>query len=689
MKKRPVEQILLLGDKAESAKYVRFCQHKASAFEAHLPRLATLNKRLALRNGWAWIKVANGRRKIIIYTEAGEALYEFFTSSGIAGRVLGTPPFDEGVEVYVCGRGSFHKWKSAGSVESEPLVEFACSIGGCSPVDSYSPELSPWPQFQCDDVDGEAYMKTRYYWQNQRLHEHVWWPNNSGDTFVTSASGAAPGYSSAGYFSRANFSAGYILQHMIEDVGYDLRPSLYEYASDEASAHGAPDLPPPQWWRRACVQTVAGRTFFVMNDATGKWHFWEAGLFGGIYVPALNVKTVEPTYPSWAQDGLALWNFNKDGTRAVCCPYEPVPCELTESGDVVRKDIGFGYLRLTPADQAAYPGMFADGHEDSPGLLEVQITIEVDSISGEWTPSVTVVREEEFQDTHRYYVAADYLFADGRLGHPEDTLAVLRFEMWVQNGDYVLPPGGHWPDRAVFYARTAAVIDVWNDEGEGSWIEVARIPLHYDTRVQFGSSGRFFFDYDGDEIDDVSGIGESIAATSLFAADYIGSLWAINLRSLSWAINHQRINNPAVAPYWHFGQDVNAYLDQAYHVQDPGLVVPTWDTTGYVLGEKDKLAAWSALMHEVMSFSPLHSFSCHPKGHWSIAAPQWPPGLEGAWIVDLVNARINGSDDRSRSHRELYNAAFGDARTDDYYLDNVDAPRGTYRTTGVWRDKGR
>lgn len=89
MKKRPVEQILLLGDKAESAKYVRFCQHKASAFEAHLPRLATLNKRLALRNGWAWIKVANGRRKIIIYTEAGEALYEFFTSSGIAGRVLG------------------------------------------------------------------------------------------------------------------------------------------------------------------------------------------------------------------------------------------------------------------------------------------------------------------------------------------------------------------------------------------------------------------------------------------------------------------------------------------------------------------------------------------------------------------------------------------------------------------------
>jgi hypothetical protein len=532
-------------------------------------------------------------------------------------------------------------------------------------------------------------MRTPYAWQNQRAWEYVWWPNNNGERFVTSAAGAVPGYSSVGKLSRMNYAAGFISKNLVEDTGWDLRPSLYSAKGSNALAHGAPLLSSPDWWRRACVQTVNGVDYFIMTDASGNFHFWPAGNYGDIYVPSGLVKTVSPTYPSWVSpgNGLALWNFNSKGTRAACCPYEQFTPPLTRSGETVFKDSAFGFWRVTAASA---PGWIQACYEDSPGLIEVEISITVNEITGVWTPSVTVIRDEQFSDTGRYFVDADYLFNDARLPYGEDTLVALSMDMWIEGGDYFrYTTGTYWPDDFNGVVKSALVIEAWYDDPDPNippvWVETNRIITHAPAEMEFSTGALQGVDVTGDAIADFSGYPDTFRTYAGNQKYYVASVAAMNLRSLSWLQTHQGSNDLLTETY--FGHSLYAYGELVDQSLEAGLDIPLWNTTGFVVADRAKLELWSSGYHEILDTAPTLSISPHPKGHWAIAT-----NVFNGYMVDIVNVRSSGGQDIRTTHQDLYNAAYGDNRDIQYYIDlgnpaGANAPLGTFKTFGIWRDK--
>ena len=114
MKRDDTENLLLLGDDARSARYVGICRDKARLLARMLRGNQVLSARMGFRDGWAIIKVAKGRRKIIIYTEAGQASYEFFTSALIHSADLHTPPYDgynnPNYNIHRIGASMAYKW---------------------------------------------------------------------------------------------------------------------------------------------------------------------------------------------------------------------------------------------------------------------------------------------------------------------------------------------------------------------------------------------------------------------------------------------------------------------------------------------------------------------------------------------------------------------------------------------------
>lgn len=695
MKRCAIEKLLLLGDKTESAKLVAIVRHKAVEFAKHVTPGAVLSKRLVFRNGWALIQVREGRRRLTIYTEQVGVEYEFFTSEGIYGRLLASPPYDSGsiYGTFVAGRGSTHVW-SGTTPRSRPLVELYGTAPPPPVVDEGPPIIYKWPYFQAHEIAAEELMRTHYAWQNQRSFEYVWWPGNSGKQFVTSAAGAVPGYSSVGRLSRGNFSVGYGALNFIEDIGWDLRPSLYDSRSSAALAHGAPELDPPDWWRRACVQTVEGTAYFVMTDANGGFHFWPAGLYEDTIVPPTMVKSVTPAYPAWCDDGLGLWTFNKDGTKAVCCPYKHHAPPLTKSGSTVYKDTCNGFTRVTPASA---PGWYQPAYEDQPGLVEVAIGIAIDEITGDWYPSVDIIREEVFGAVGRYFVAADYLFADDRLPYPEDTLVVMRFDLWVPNDeDYMESGGTYYPDDLEALCRHALVIEAWDQTllgGIGDWAELHRIITAWNVQYSF-SGPSWSWDCTGDAVADYSGWNDEISPQNIGAFEYAALVSAIDLRSLSWLMIHQRRKDDYSG--FHLGTSVHAYGVLVEDNLQPGCVIPdVWAVNDWKKADADKRELWSNAYHGALDTWPAIAFSTHPNGHWAISTSPFPTNDPLGWWHDIVNIRQRGADVRF-THQSLHNAAFDDDRTIQFYIDKGkdepvgdDAPIGHFKTFGIFRDGSR
>lgn len=684
-----INQLLLFGDKTLAGQFVPLAKHRAKLLAKNIVGNAVLTQKLVIPGGWIVIKSRKGRNKITIYAESGVAVqYEFFTSEGILSDLLASPPYDSGsiYGTFVCGRGSNHVInKSSLAIESVPLVEL-CGTCDTEPVDPLVPDVYPWPLFSGDDITGEELMRTHYAWQNQRSHEYVWWPNNKGDYFVTSAAGAVPCYNSVNRLSRFNHSNGDIAYRFIEDTGFDLRPSLYSYGSPDAVAHGAPNLADPQWWRRACIQVVDGRTFFIMNDAVGIFYFWEAGLFEGVYVPYENVLTVTLSYPVWVDGGLALWSYNKDGTKAACCPHHKQPCPNTEGGDFVYKDAGRGYVRVTP-DTA--PGYYVDASEDEPGLLEVEIGITI-APNGDWTPSVEITRAITFSLTGHYFVGVDYLFNDDRLGYPEDSLVVMTFDSWIKDGNYFHfgAPTDYYPDNFGAIVREAIVMLVMEDD---IWHEVRRIPVRHDVLIE--ASGLYGYT-DGVNY---TGWGDTISAVSITNFAYGAVVAGVNLRNLSFVVRHQIPIDPNTTSNFYIADEVFAYNESVDTQGDPqALIVPEWSTTGFTRTDDDKLEIWGNEYHSTFDPYPAVSMSVHPNGHWAIATPMRETPSGNKLYTDVVSYRINKTDYRT-THQALYNAAFADNRDADYYINlgnlpgdvppGQDAPLGTFKTFGIFRDK--
>lgn len=673
-----------------AARYIPVARAKARDLAKRLLKGALLSEKMVFRDGWALIKVKKDRQRIVIYAESPQITYEFFTSEGIYGRILASPPFDEGsvYGTFVCGRGSYHEFARGGSVKSKALVEL-CGTCETEPIDPLQPDVFPWPVYDCDDIAGEQEMRTHYAWQNQRSWEYVWWQNNHGKRFVTSAAGAVPCYNSIGRISRMNYGHVLVDQAFIEDTGLDLRPSLYEGSNTQASAHGAPTLPAPNWWRRACIQTVSGVDYFIMNDAAGNFHFWPAGDYGGTEVPSEVVKSVTPNYPSWVDGGVALWNYNKDGTLAVCCPYEKFDPPLSKAGETVYKDCWIGGYRVRPGD----PGVTSvcECKEDSPGLIEVLLGIV--EIDGDWYPSVTIVRNERFSETGIYYISADYAFSDARLPYPEDTLVMLAYDLYILGGNYFLDGGGYYPDDFAGTLRGAFVINAWM---EGAWQFIRRIATTMDSKWKKGGTGGYFPRPDGGG--SFFGYNDYFGVFSIFDFGYAATVSSLNLRSLSWYQTRQRYsggtNGMGPNDWWYLQSEVYAY-NQLEHEINPFAQAgePTWNTDGFVRVLPERRELWSVAFRGALPHYPAGQICVHPRGHWAVSSAQYPAGYDGAWMIDVVNVRLSGKDVKHR-HQDLYNAAFNDNRDIDYYIqlgedepEGKDAPLGMFSTFGIWRDK--
>ena len=684
------EHKLLLGDQATCARWLPAVRRIAKRLEAllALPNQVETDHVVFHDGTDAFVTVTADRRRLVIRAEPLGVSYEFFTSAGINGIVnfFGSPvqpqyftdPYDD--PPAICGRGSNHRWGKQSEVpKSAPVVDL------CSPCAG----STDWDEAPCEGADGTDGMPTGEYWNRQRLHEHVWWPGNQGKTFLTSQAGAPPGSTMISRWSRGNYSKLLFGWYNTERDGQYNRPALYSHRAKVPSVVGAPTLSAGRAWRRACTRTVQGRTFVVMTDDIGTWYFWPAENYGDSEVPISAIKIASVDYPVWAEQGLGLWSFNSDGSRAVCCPHQRVAAPLDKYGEAVFKDIGYSLIRVDPD---AYPSYATPAYESLPGLMEVAIDIVFSD--DEWYPSVTVIRDEVFSDTGRFAFAADYLIGDERLPYPEDTLVVASFDLWARNGDLFIDEsvGTHFPDDVNTVVRGAYVIEAW-DQAVEAFVELQRIICCHDVYFAFVSLGGQSLDYNGDGTPDVFGTAESLEPGEEPGWSYPihdATLKALNLRTLSWVARQRRYRSSNYNDK-DFGISVYAYGEPAWSVADPGIAFPeAWSTLGYSRVETDKLTLWGNAMREYAICTPQSAFSWHPNGHWSVADYYWPhrAPYEGAqWMLDLVNVRLGGQD-RLLSHQDLYNAAFSDERENGYYIDNVTAPFGTWRTSGVWRDAG-
>lgn len=664
------EQILLLGDRDAAGRWVAFVRGQADRF-AKDKAGRRLTKMLKIPNGWALIKLSNRGRTYIIKVEAAAASYEFFTSEGVYRAPLASP----GQTEFVCGRGSHHVVRAG--IQSRPLLELCGTCGT-------NPNAVPWPVADCDDVAAEAAMRTPTAWQNQRAWEYVWWPGNRGDTFLVSAAGSVSGYSNAGTLSRFNYTNGEIMLRFWADVGWDLRPGRYTGNATTPDAYGAPSLPAPQYWRRACTRTVAGRTFVVLTDDTGGFHFFEPALYPDDTVPLGEYVSVNPDYPAWCDDGLGLWTFNSDGSRGACCPYQKHVPAPTRDGEPVLKDTLRGFYRVEAIHE---PVRNQPAFEDEPGLIEVAIDIAIGP-DGSWAPSVTIVRAEQFGVSGRYAVYADYLIGDDRLPYPSDTLMLLTYDLWIEGGNYDVDGHGagfYYPDDFAGIVRSALVIHAL----AGDWTEVERIPVRWDVKTKAIAAGApSNYNVGGVAL---TGFADTITEVDILAFEYAAVVSHMNLRTLSWVTRHQAPVDPATTSAFYVADEIVAYRQSIETRGDAQAVAarPAWSTLGFARADPDKLELWSNGYHGAFEAHPFTGPCFHPAGHWSVCTPVADVGqAETPNYVDRVNFRVRGADTLT-THRALYNAAFGDDRDHDYYQfpADPDATNGVFRTFGIFRGK--
>jgi len=690
-----IEKLILLGDKGASARHVPEARHKAIEYAKQLLPGAFLSKKLLFRDGWAAIQVTNGRRRIIIYTEAGEATYEFFTSELIASNVTGTPPHigTGGYNVSVCGKGSFHKIRKK-ATESTPLVNL-CS--GCTDTLPGNDPESPIPLEDCNTNEGLIYMTTTEAWDYKKAQVQVWWSNNQGSEFVICQSDVDSYYSRRCLQARYNGSFIYRATEFYSDGSY--YPVAFRDNEPEPFAYGSPNMPAGRKRRKACIVNSEGFKIMVMVDNKGTFYAWEAGAYDNPGdIP--RVDTVTPAYNVLIEDGLGTFNFNSNGSKAVAVGIERVQTPLEDGIDVVYKatigqleghDWGLG------RDNASTPYGTHLAKEDRPHLVEVTITVGKDTLTGEWTFDVVVSLSERQADTGKWFVAADYLIGDKRLPYPKDTLVVMtaeaQYDTSMPNGLF-LTPGGYFPDDVNAVIDTALATEAYiKIESVWTWVQIEHYPMYGNVFVYpgvtipytdpFGNTGETWVAGQKDE-------------PTEFRTLHARTIRAMNLRTLSFLFLNEVILNHTLSTSNNarsYQTQVIAYNEEVEkrEVIDPSQGIPSfefaWPTANRAPIPSSYLALLSIFAENLYQVEWLNQFNWHPKGHWSINHYNYPvPSLSvNNWQVDIVNTRIGGKDIRT-THKDLYNAAFGDNRDDSYYNDNTHY-RGVFRTAGLWRDQ--
>ena len=518
------------------------------------------------------------------------------------------------------------------------------------------------------------------------------WPNNNGASFVISQADVDP------YYSRRmmqSYHNGAVLLRPFEYIS-DGSEHPYAYAYDGSLLNNlSPDMPVGRKRRKAVLVNRDGHSVMVMADNKGTFYCWDAGVYEDVAdIP--RVESVTPTYDVRIEDGLGTFNFNSNGTKAVAVAIEREQSPQDDSGNTIYKqtygqhednDYGFGYKYTAANSHLA--------KEDHPHLVEVQILLETDSLTGEWIFSVSVIRSERYKDTGNWFVAADYLVKDDRLPYPEDTLVALRFEMQYDSSKGLFLGGTHYPDdiKMIMNACMRSIAYVGDE-----WLKITQYRLYGGVDVT-DRNILVYTDQFGNKLRTWASNAENLGGGG-FAPLYSGVIRSMNLRTLSFLILKEQINNQTTSS----SNRVRSYRTEVYAYDQLEAIEQYVDvsqgpvTFDYAWGELG--SPWLAVPAGYLSLhgnyaenmfqsSWLNQFSWHPKGHWAVCHYNYPiydisepiPN----WQMDIVNVRSGQSDGRF-THQELFNQAFNANRDYTYYNDSS-YYRGVFRTAGIWRDR--
>ena len=535
-------------------------------------------------------------------------------------------------------------------------------------------------------------MKTREFWSRLMDWRQIWYSGGAGKEFVVTPGARIHGYSGTAETSRVN-SELFRKNH----IGFNHDGGgveVYTAGGFEPAHIGIPDelfgVNAESLIGAAALYTAeSGRRFVLAADYRGNVYVWRLKSYLSSVIT--EYTKVQLPHPLWADTNLGVVAFNSTATRAVSTPHREWDAPLTANGDVPYK--AFDPTNGLPIVTGRFP---PDAHfpiepaiERTPGIVEFAIFIDDDVELDTYSVSINRTFDETFETSGRYVISADYLFGDSRLPHPKDTLVSLTAEVRREAGDYLwevsLPEVAQSPDHILTRVNVTHVIGA---RIGNAWSTLARIPTLGKARMRFFTEPSY--------IRYVPGVPDQLFYTDAIlieqevgvpaSVDHLHTIFAIDLRCLSWA-TYGVIPNASTDGY-ETGITVTAYGEVVHTDFDSGYTPPVEQHDGYVTCEADLRELWAAAVHEARFPNYWMEFCVHPRGHWSIESQALQFGEEyeiGSTIkqVDIVNVRQNGVD-RRFTHRELYNAAFGDSRDYPYYV--TDEPGGTFRTFGLFRD---
>lgn len=572
---------------------------------------------------------------------------------------------------------------------------------------------------------------------------------------------SSAGVNKASYLAFSHSTLGAVVRYpdpsWMLDRGYDVMPTFL--AKDTAIAKGPSYDEPGVWWRRAAVATSdIGGKFFICTDNIGRFQVYRVqnkaqreAKTTRIYQTLLSsqYKQFTPPYPSWVtlpgtpvnlntsgegddafDDACWLWSFNKDATKAAAIAFQsttgPHYRAVGKPGAIqAQQYVENPVLGATPA------------REDTPGLVEFSIRIvETGENDLDFTVEFELLKQEHYTTNGRYFLEAAYILP-GVQGVEQDQLVVSDIRCDIPATGYAFAEAGdpaRWGSNAenatflhsIEFMATYFVCSTVADDMTKK--EIRRFQIRNNESMRFLDWDAYWLLDPIDRPSSVKAQDAHLIAHATFQSEatglgvtglsvgplkysrvagsdndhmntrgYNGHLWSVDLRSLSF---------------------FTSYVDQiglysGYHLQAFGKTILKSDTpivpspadqavldamslgnveTGF--GARMALPADVALrvyrfaQSYVMETAVWSGFNVHPAGHWSHAGPH---GIDEEF--DIVQAKGKAR----TSHKFLFNKAFAQTRTHDYYGQAFDdgledasgnggsaGDVGSFRTNGIW-----
>lgn len=688
-----------------------------------LSKLRQLSKEAEKRGGYAvrrittddgfTIELSVAGKQQHLHISGGGLKYEFFTSEHILREVPG------GGDVYFSSPGySIDETADAAAHVVGSLTRLILPSKRAKPVYSQVLPASDGEWRNADPLEGldpsaprKGYPISWGAWQFQKAFEYVWWPDNKRHAMVTSTQALAPGRNSqcndlSPYktFRLAGYDA------FISDYGLDVPPTYVDAKGKRAA--GPAFESPFVWWRKAAVQ----KGYFICTDNVGRFHVYPIqdkrdGTPQPYSIPNDSFKTFTPPYPDWvtlpevgtfhALTQCWTWQFNKDATRCVACPF--------------KADVSFFYKRShifsagarLPGQPGGVPPDWIPGREDIPGMVEFKIEI-IPGSSGDpmdFDVDFTLLRSNYSGSAAdgRYIFDAAYTLPDKdeTMGVPEDTLVTSEIEIkttaaegFLDTGliDYTLPDSTHVTVEVrnqVGPIRAEYVMNAYPGENMAV-TEIMRFPIYQ------SSDQMFFFTHNGwadaeypimstvlaDEMSPVKGEVIDPISGSPFTTFALAYLHMIELRTMSIAWTFE--------DYRKMTSHTKLYAYNKLHSEASGSIgtpipelLPTYDTPvpSYLT------FVYSYVLDNALDTVWGSGFNIHPDGHWSCSRGR---GIAGFDIIKPY-------DKPQMSHKDIFNKAFNQIREYDFYglysnfgrffdssIPTSGWDMGSFRTNGVW-----